>query len=80
MFTEDFTKNRMNRRTKFPNAQERLGDSNLDFQYEENYKENALEQITELLKTTKNIGGVCATLKTKKNAKLYFYVKKSINR
>ena len=75
LFTEDFTKNRVNRRTKFPNAQERLGDSNSDFQYEENYKENALEQITELLKTTKNIGGVCATLKTKKNAKLYFYVK-----
>ena len=75
LFTEDFTKNRMKGRTTFPNAQERLNGSDSDFQYEENYKEDALKQIKGLLQTMKNIGGVCAAIKTKKNAKLYFYVK-----
>lgn len=75
LFTEDFAKNRMKRRTKFPNAQERLKDVYTTFEYEENYKDTAFEQINKMVDDMRNIGGVCAALKTKKNAKLYFFVK-----
>ena len=75
LFTEDFVKNRMKGRTKFPNAQERLKEIDANFHYEENYKEEAFEQINKMFNNIQNIGGVCTALKTKKNAKLYFFVK-----
>ena len=75
LFTEDFVQNRMKGRTRFPNTQERLREVDANFQYEENYKEIALKQVNDMFEETKNIGGVCSAIKTKKNAKLYYYIK-----
>lgn len=75
LFTKEFAKNRMKGRTKFPNAEERMGDIDTNFRYEENYKEEAFKQVNEMFDKIQNIGGVCTAIKTKKNAKLYSFVK-----
>ena len=75
LFTEEFAKNRMKGRTNFPNAQERLKEVDTNFHYEENYKKEAFKQINAMLDKIQSIGGVCTALKTKKNAKMYFFVK-----
>jgi hypothetical protein len=75
LFTEEFAKNRMKGRTKFPTAKERMSNIDANFQYEENYKERAFKQISEMFDKIQNIGGVCTAIKTKKNAKLYSFVK-----
>jgi hypothetical protein len=77
IYTEKFTKERMKNRTRFPDIQQRLnGMHENQFVYEERYPEIALKQVNDLLSSTKNIGGVCVAIKNKKNAKLYFFIKK----
>jgi hypothetical protein len=76
--SKELIEQRAKNRTYYPNAEERLkGISEKEFIFEENFKEIAKEQIQELFKKVNNIGAVCASLKTKKNAKLYFFVKKN---
>jgi hypothetical protein len=76
--SKELIQQRVKNRTYYPNAKERLkGISCEEFIFEENFKEIAKKQIQEIFKKVNNIGAVCASLKTKKNAKLYFFVKKS---
>jgi hypothetical protein len=70
---EMMTKRKKNR-THFPNAEQRLQGASRNFDYEPGYEKIALETVKDMIKSIVRIGGVCSSLKTKKNLKLYHFI------
>lgn len=75
IFTEEFASSRVKTRTRFPGFKERFKAKKEEYSWDDEYKEIAKKTITTLLhEKNDNIGGVCAAIKTTKNAKLYFFL------
>lgn len=73
--TNEMIQRRSKNRKLFPNTEQRLKNVDTNFLYEENYHQIALDMINDMFKTTGTVGGVCASLKTSKHAKLYMFIK-----